>query len=289
MVVQDPCSVCKKCVRGNDRAVYCNVCKFWVHAIKCNRLTPSQYDELMKESDTKHFICIACIKNETPFGFESDEIFQQTNILGSNTDSNLKNLDFNLNNNEKKTIKQISNLIIENNDPDNENVNFCKYYSVDEFCDKKFKKTNKFSIFHQNIHSLQYHFEDLKILLKSLDHEFDIIAISETKLQKNVFQTRSINLPNYQYEHTPTEANKGGTLIYVSDKLNYKPRKDLEIYESKNLESTFIEIINPKGKNTIIGCIYKHHTISQLEFLDYFGPLLHKISKEKKMLLDRRL
>ena len=65
------------------------------------------------------------------------------------------------------------------------------------------------------------------------------------------------------YEHTPTEANKGGALIYISDKLNYKPRKDLEIYESKNLESTFVEMINAKGKNTIIGCIYKHHTISQ--------------------------
>ena len=236
----------------------------------------------MQEGDKKHFICIICIQNETPFGLESDDTFQQTNTLGFNTQSNLANLNFSLNKNEKRAIKQISNLIIENNDPENENTNFCKYYSVDEFCDKKFNKTNNFSIFHQNIHSLQYHFEDLKILLESLEHDFDIITISETKLQTNVFQTKNISLPNYQYEHTATEANKGGTLVYISNKLNYKPRKDLEIYETKNLESTFVEIINPKDKNTIIGCIYKHHTISQHEFIDLLGPLLKKLSKEKK-------
>ena len=106
MVVQDPCSVCNKCVRGNDRAVYCNVCKLWVH-IKCNYITPPKYEELKQESEKTHFHCINCIKKETPFGFESDETFRQTNTLGCNTDSNLENLNFSLNKDEKKAIKQI--------------------------------------------------------------------------------------------------------------------------------------------------------------------------------------
>ena len=71
-------------------------------------------------------------------------------------------------------------------------------------------------------------------------------------------------------------------MIYISKKLNHKPRKDLEIYIKKQIESTFIEIINSKGKNTIVGCIYKHHTISQKEFTQQLKPLLLKISKEKK-------
>ena len=141
------------------------------------------------------------------------------------------------------------------------------------------------SVFHLNIHSLQYHIVDLKILLSTLDYDFDILAISETKLRKGSESTKCIDIPNYHCEHTPTEANKGGTLIYISNKLNYKPRTDLQIYEK-----TFIEIINAKGKNTIVGCVYKHHNISQEEFMDSFNPLLTKVNKENKaMLYCRRL
>ena len=67
--------------------------------------------------------------------------------------------------------------------------------------------------------------------------------ISETKLQKNTPPIHDISIPNYTIEHTPTEATKGGTLLYISNKFDYKPRKDLQIYESKNVESTFVEII----------------------------------------------
>ena len=38
------------------------------------------------------------------------------------------------------------------------------------------------------------------------------------------------------------------------------------MYKSCELESTFIEIINPKKKNIIIGCIYKHQSMDQNEF-----------------------
>ena len=159
---------------------------------------------------------------------------------------------------------------------------FCKFYNIDQFIEKKIPNNREFSIFHQNIHSLQYHIDDLKILLETIQHNFDIIAISETKLKKGIKPHININIPNYQIEHTPTEANKGGTLLYISNDLNYKPRKDLAIYESTSLESTFIEVINDKGKNTLVGCIYKHHNITQKEFIDILSPLLKKISKEKK-------
>jgi exonuclease III len=155
---------------------------------------------------------------------------------------------------------------------------------VEQFVKRKHKKRNNFSIFHLNIASLQYHFEDLKILLSSLEHDFDIISISETKLKQNSPPVIDINIPNYQFEHTPSDANKGGTLLYISNIHNYKPRMDLkaQLYESKQVESTFIEIINPKGKNTIIGSIYKHFTISQKYFTDKISQFLANVSKENK-------
>ena len=53
--------------------------------------------------------------------------------------------------------------------------------------------------------------------------------------------TTNINLPNYSIEYKPTESHAGGTLLYVSNNIAYKPRKDLNIYKMHQLESTFIE------------------------------------------------
>ena len=68
-----------------------------------------------------------------------------------------------------------------------------------------------------------------------------------------------------------------------ADYLPYKPRNDLSIYKPTELESSFIEISNPKRSNTIIGCIYRHPNKDLDEFNDnYLNTLLDKISKENK-------
>ena len=56
----------------------------------------------------------------------------------------------------------------------------------------------------------------------------------------------------------PMESSAGGTLLYISIHLSYKRRNDLCIYKSTELESTFIEILNPKKTNVIVCCIYHH-------------------------------
>ena len=289
MVINDPCAVCKRSVHRNHRSVQCDLCHLWVH-IGCNNITPSSYEDLITENNNADipenkktkFLCNTCLNNEFPFGNQSHNTFHSTNSLGLNTDSNIENFEITLDHTTKNQIKQISQLILENTDPENANTNFCQYYSIEKFNKIKPMSKNNFSVFHLNIASLQYHLEDLKILLSSLKTKFDIISISETKLHKNTPPNIDINIENYQYEHTPTEAEKGGTLIYVSNKHDYKPRKDLEIYESKNIESTFIEIIKPNEKNTIIGSIYRHHTISKKDFNDAINPILIKLSKENK-------
>ena len=73
---------------------------------------------------------------------------------------------------------------------------------------------------------------------------------------------------NYIYEYTPTESSKGGTLLYIDKSLNYKLRKDLNLNKPKEIESTFIEVIEIKKKNTVIGCIYKHPKVPIKEFLN---------------------
>ena len=74
-----------------------------------------------------------------------------------------------------------------------------------------FKSSTALSIFHLSIHSIQLHIDELRILLEILEFKFDIIAISESKL--NCQPIVDINLKGYHSPYSKlTEANKGGTL-----------------------------------------------------------------------------
>ena len=56
-----------------------------------------------------------------------------------------------------------------------------KYFTPSEFIQEKFDKNN-FSILHVNVASLSKHVDDLKILLTQLNHDFDVITATETKI-----------------------------------------------------------------------------------------------------------
>ena len=67
-----------------------------------------------------------------------------------------------------------------------------------------------------------------------------IIGISESRLQKSKQHITNISLPDYVYEHTPTESSKGGTLLYLDKNLKYKLRKDLNIYHIGMIENQLL-------------------------------------------------
>ena len=97
--------------------------------------------------------------------------------------------------------------------------------------------------------------------------------------------TTNINLPNYSIEYTPTESHTGGTLLYISNNIAYKPRKELNIYKTHELESTFIEIFNPKKSNINLGVLYRHPAKDLNEFNDnYANKLLDNITRRIKLL-----
>ena len=60
-------------------------------------------------------------------------------------------------------------------------------------------------------------------------------------------------------------------------------RNDLNIYKKNELESTFIEIVNPKKSNIIVGVIYRHPSMNLTGFTcNYLNKPLENISKEQK-------
>ena len=131
-------------------------------------------------------------------------------------------------------FNQFNNAIPENRS-DPENVVQSKYYDVDELQKLKIPH-NSLSLFHINSCSLNKNFEELQNLLQSTNINFGVIAITETRIPKNVSVTQNIVLNNYSFEHTPTESSARGTLLYIANHLSYKICNDLKIYKKFELE-----------------------------------------------------
>ena len=137
-----------------------------------------------------------------------------------------------------------------------------------------------------NISCICRNFDDLQTLLAKINVKFNVIGLTETRLNKSSIRNTNIDLSGYSFEHTPTEANCGGALLYIDNNINYIVRDDLCIYRSKELESVFIEIINSKDKNTIVGCVYQYPYMNPTEFIDiYLSELLQTFSKEDKTII----
>ena len=284
------CNVCNKTVAVNHQAIECDICLKWVH-IKCNKLDKKDYHAYRINSDN-HFYCIKCLTETLPLLKLNNNQFDLT-AQGIDFPEEININEIFLSANQLDMIKKI-NIAIgngldfdENAENDSENeihpIN-CKYFTIEQLNDKKLNPIKHFSILHINIHSLQFHIEELRIALKLINIKFDYICISESKIRKNTEPHVDITIDEYQYPvGTPTEASKGGVLIYVKEGIDFKPREDLVMYKSKELESYFIEAINDKGKNMIIGTIYRHPCMDQNAFIDnYMQPLNDKILKEDK-------
>ena len=137
-----------------------------------------------------------------------------------------------------------------------------------------------------NVTSLSFHFDELESLLSKSKNDFQIIGISEARLNKTQEITPYIQLKNYNIEHVPIESAKGGVLQYIQKAINYKLRRDLMIYKKRETESVSIKIIQKDSKNIVVGSIYRHPCMQQNEFNDeYLKPLSEKLIRENKIVI----
>ena len=282
------CGGCEKTIARNHRYVTCNSCKSNLH-IKCNKTDEKSYEKIIKNKDS--LICINCKQDNIPFQNLTDIEFSavskgielNTNIESINeltvTSTSLRKFFAEVNKSNPFDDLKTS---LDVDDDDSVLIN-CKYTDIESFNHKK--DPNKFSIFHTNIGSISKHIDELRDTLSFLNYDFDIIGITETKIRKNIKTKVNLDIDGYKYYYTPTESEKGGTLIYISDKLNSKPRLDLEkqLYKSGILESSVLEIMNPRKKNILVTCIYRHPSMDLKEFNeDFLTPYMEASEKEKK-------
>ena len=153
-----------------------------------------------------------------------------------------------------------------------------KYFTPSEFLGSNLRPNN-FSIVHLNIASLCKHIDELRHLLHTLDHPFDIIGITETRLHDSD-PSVNIEIDGYEFIHTPTGTQCGGAGIYVKACYEFETIKNLSKSLPDISESLFTELKREGHKNLIIGCIYRHHTPILTFINNFFRNVLNVTSKK---------
>ncbi len=161
----------------------------------------------------------------------------------------------------------------------------CCYYEpsdVSTISDKKFK----LKTLHLNIHSIPDKKGQLILLLEQLKKancEIDIILLCETFVNAQNRQQCEIN--GYHFEDNYRKnIGRGGVAIYIHDKLKYKLRDDLAIFEEGFFESCFIEIFNGK-KNFIVGEVYRVPNTNEKNFIEKYESIIDLVNQENKNLI----
>ena len=72
-----------------------------------------------------------------------------------------------------------------------------------------------------------------------------------------MFLLNNLILTNYSYEFILIETTPGDNRLYIANYISYKCLNDLNIYNKNELEKTFIETVNLKKSNIIVGVIYR--------------------------------
>ena len=268
------CSVCNK-KSNNEKSIPCSTCNSLLHQ-KCANY---KLKKLKNINELRHWSCPECINNIFPFQNIMDN---DLHILSENPNPkanilNLKNLRKNFN------FTKLSHQTDE--ETESNFNNYCDYYDVDEFIALEKEKT--FSIFHTNISSLSANHKNLQILLSNLQHNFDIISLTETWDQ---IEKRDTFMPNnlngyHKYNGIPGVTQNGGSGFYVKSNLNCTERTDLDNYskECKNeFSAKWIEIQNEKENNFLIASIYRHPSSHDTHFFDYLLSTFSKLKKENK-------
>ena len=83
------------------------------------------------------------------------------------------------------------------------------------------------------------------------------MGITETWLKDS--NCDLFNLPGYIFTEQHRSNRSGGRVgIYLQDHIEFKERKDLNIFNDI-YESVFIEVSQNSSNNTIVGVIYRPH------------------------------
>ena len=194
------CNICNSSVEEACKSIFCNICKSWIHLKICSNLSETEFEALAVQSNG--WACQACLNTALPFS-------NSPKIVKTNSTRCPK---LHCDDYTKVVISDLNKVIHQQDDDiDNRifNSNTCKYYECEDF-NKLNISSNSFSAFHLNIASMNSHYDELRALLASLQFEFSVIGITESRFLKGFSPLLDYSFEGYSCLDTPTETSAGG-------------------------------------------------------------------------------
>ena len=195
------------------KSIQCDICNYWNH-IKCDLVDNKTYDSYKKNSLPFTHYCKICREEIFAFQALTDDEYVTSIVKDVNISE-----DLNLKSNPTPALKVLINDL--ENEEESITIN-SKYYDFSTPVPNSNKNNN--SMFHLNIASLGLHKEELVTSLSLLNIDFDVIAVTETKIRAGKTPIFDPSLPGYQHFQTPSECAKGGTIEELTLKM-YKSRE----------------------------------------------------------------
>jgi hypothetical protein len=152
-ITKNRCAVCFKCVRDNQRAIFCDSCNHWVH-LKCTNLSCQDYITMSDSTDS--WYCQQCVQGIFPFNhFDDDDDF--LNCIFIQALCNNPNPMFQQTTAQLKVMNKYT-VVDRDIDPDqnlpcysDKNISYYTDYEFNEFISKtKTEYCNNFSVIHIN-------------------------------------------------------------------------------------------------------------------------------------------
>ena len=224
------CSFCNKIIKIGDKTVKCKLSNHFIHSKCAGNIQKSNTSWICK---TCYIFLFDNLKNE-----ELEDLFTEVNLNSSQDGISSQFLN----------IPQISNCLDDIfSCDDNDEIDLCKYYSIDDFNELYKSKKISLSLLHTNIRSLQKNYNNLHSFLETLNCKFDFIALTETwKNKRKNLTSNELSLSNYSFEELGGSSQNSCCGLYIKKCFNYKVRLDLcKSYMSKDEEfqSLWIEIL----------------------------------------------
>ena len=147
---------------------------------------------------------------------------------------------------------------------------------------KSLLRNRGLSILHQNVRGLSSNFDLISEILEN--NNIDILTLSETHIKPSDDISEFNNIPGYNFRSSERKTGDGGGVgIYLSDRIDFERRKDLEF---KNLESLVFEIF--LKKSFLVCTIYRPPDNSDyldINFVNVLDNMLSLATKNSKELM----
>ena len=192
------CPVCSKKRYSYQNSLQCDTCSGWVHhgnILQCSGLTDIEFHEHTIDPD-KPFECDHCVgkriadENNSNFTRLPFPIECEGNIFGKPEEKLKPDISSMTPSQLKQFTRQCESIQSQLNSEDDSDDLFTsvinsKYYNIKQFNSLKPDELSSFGLLHVNIASLNKHFEELNEVLSRLKFSFDVIGISEHKINNN--------------------------------------------------------------------------------------------------------